>query len=246
MMLTGIDNEIEMLKKKNRKNLSFAILAVIIVLVLSAILFTIFFTISRNQKDSYEKTIAELQATVKNLENQVARYIIDNGEVRMDVIEAKIQDIGELATIEYLYTDAGKFEDANKIFNVKVAFTTKSFIAKWDGVIKAGIDVDDVVVDIDKSDKLINIVLPKAKILSHEINSDSVETLDQKDGLFNPVKVEDVRTFDAISKEAMEERAIENGILEKATDNAQEIIEKLVYTEPVKNAGYRIDFQIEN
>ena len=51
--------------------------------------------------------------------------------------------------------------------------------------------------------------MPKARILSHQIDKDSIETLDQKDGLFNPVKVEDVRTFDSVSQDAMEERAID-------------------------------------
>lgn len=51
--------------------------------------------------------------------------------------------------------------------------------------------------------------MPKARILSHQIDKDSIETLDQKDGLFNPVKVEDVRNFDSVSQDAMEERAIE-------------------------------------
>ena len=55
--------------------------------------------------------------------------------------------------------------------------------------------------------------MPNAEILSHEIDNNSIETLDEKDGLFNPVKVEDVRQFDTVSKDAMEDRAIENGIL---------------------------------
>ena len=56
------------------------------------------------------------------------------------------------------------------------------------------------------------------------IDNSSIETLDEKDGLFNPVKVEDVRTFDTVSKNAMAERAIENGILDKAFENAKEIM----------------------
>ena len=65
--------------------------------------------------------------------------------------------------------------------------------------------------------------MPNAEILSHEIDNNSIETLDEKDGLFNPVKVEDVRQFDTVSKDAMEDRAIENGILDKALKNAEDI-----------------------
>ena len=49
--------------------------------------------------------------------------------------------------------------------------------------------------------------MPNAEILSHEIDNNSIETLDEKDGLFHPVKVGDIRQFDAVSKAAMEDRA---------------------------------------
>ena len=86
--------------------------------------------------------------------------------------------------------------------------------------------------------------MPKAEILSHEIIEDSIETLDEKDGLFNSVTVEDVRNFDAISKEAMEVRAIENGLLDKAFNNAKAIIEQLVNNDVVQEQGYKIRFEV--
>ena len=129
-----------------------------------------------------------------------------------------------------------------QLFGKNIPFTTKSFIAKWDGVIKAGVDITKVSAEIDNSKKEILVYIPKVEILSHEIDNDSIETLDQKDGLFNPVKVEDVRAFDKVSKEAMEQRAIENGILEKAYDNAKEIIEKLVSNNVVKELQYVVVF----
>ena len=142
---------------------------------------------------------------------------------------------------------AGKFEDPKQLFGINVPFTTKSFIAKWEGVIKAGIKADKILVEVNNTKKEIVIHIPEAEILSHEIDNDSIETLDEKNGLFNPVKVEDVREFDAISKETMENRAIENGLLDKAYENAETIIEKLVNNEIVQEQGYKIIFnKIEN
>lgn len=86
--------------------------------------------------------------------------------------------------------------------------------------------------------------MPNAEILSHEIDNNSIETLDEKDGLFNPVKVEDVRQFDTVSKDAMKDRAIENGILDKALKNAEDIIEKLVNSDVVQEQGYTIKFEV--
>lgn len=82
------------------------------------------------------------------------------------------------------------------------------------------------------------------KFFPHEIDNNSIETLDEKDGLFNPVKVEDVRQFDTVSKDAMEDRAIENGILDKALKNAEDIIKKLVNNDAVQEQEYTIKFEV--
>ena len=84
---------------------------------------------------------------------------------------------------------------------------------------------------------------PQAKILSHEISEESIETLDEKNGFFNSIKIDDVRAFDTVSKEAMEQRAIENGILDKAYENAKAIIHKLVATGIPEEVEYTITFQ---
>lgn len=218
--------------------------AIIIVLFIIAIggLFLKGYT---SAKERYESIIAELEEEIKRLSDPIAVYDEVSREVDIRLINSEIQNIGELATIDYLYTDAGKFEDPKQIFGKNIPFTTKSFIAKWDGVIKAGVDITKVSAEIDNSKKEILIHIPNAEILSHEIDDNSIETLDQKDGLFNPVKVEDVRAFDKVSKDAMEQRAIESGILEKAFENAKDIIEKLVNTDVVKELQYTITFVSE-
>ena len=222
------------------KLIKWGIIAVVLIVALVAI----FFKGYSNATSKYEAIIEELETEIDRLSNPVAIYDEATKEVSISLIESKIRDIGELATIEYLYTDAGKFENPKQVFGLNVPFTTKSFIAKWDGIIKAGVQIDEIIVEINDVQKEIVVHMPKAEILSHEIDSDSIETLDEKDGLFNPVKVEDVRAFDAISKDAMKNRAIENGILDKAFENAKEIIETLVNNDVVQEQGYTIKFEV--
>ena len=194
----------------------------------------------------YKDTIRELEEEVDRLSEPVAVYEEASKEVDIRVINAKIQNIGELATVEYLYTDAGKFEDPAEVFGriIPFSFTTTSFIAKWDGSIKAGIDISQVTAEVNKEAKLIIVYIPKAEILSHEIKDESIETLDEKNGLFNKIRVEDIRNFDMISKEAMEQRAIENGILDMAYHNAKEIIYRLINTGVVEEEGYTVTFKV--
>lgn len=233
-------NEVIVLNKYKRKLIKLAIIAGVMIVVL----LIIFFKGYSNATEKYEIIVKELQDKIDNLSDPTVKYTLATKEVTIDLIKSEIQDIGEIATIEYLYTDAGKFENPKQLFGINVPFTTKSFIAKWDGIIKAGVQVDKIIVEINDANKEIIVHMPKSVILSHEIKKESIETLDEKDGLFNPVKVDDVREFDKVSKEAMEERAIENGILDKASENAKEIIEKLVNNDVVQEQEYTIKFKI--
>ena len=226
-------------KKVVKRRLIWGVIAVIVIVVVA----TIFFKGYSSAKEKYEDTITQLEAEVDRLSDPIAVYEEASREIDINVVNVEIQEIGELATLEYLYTDAGKFEDPKQLFGKDVPFTTKSFIAKWDGIIKAGVDISQVTAEVDSNSKEVVVHIPKAEILSHEIDSESVETLDQKNGLFNPVSVEDVREFDEKSKEKMEERAIENGILDKAFENAESIIEKLI--DPmIQEFEYTVRFEV--
>ncbi|MBR3973560.1 MAG: DUF4230 domain-containing protein [Oscillospiraceae bacterium] len=221
------------------------IIALIVFIAILLIVLTLFITGYRTATKKYNAIIAELEDELNRLSDPIIVYDEASREVNIALIEYEIANIGELATIEYLYTDAGKFEDPIEFFghDIKLGLTTKSFIAKWDGIIKAGIDLEKVTVAVNEGKKEITIYLPNATILSHEIDENSIETFDEKDGLFNPLKVDDIRTFDAVTKNAMEKRAIESGILEKATDNAKDIIAKLVLTDVLERLGYSLSFE---
>lgn len=214
-----------------------------IFLIIAAVLAVFIFSRGyQSAAKKYEDKIQKLEEEVARLSDSAAVYEEVTKEIDIRAIEAEIREIGELATIEYLYTDAGKFEDPAKLFgkNLPFSFTTKSFIAKWDGSIKAGVDVSKIQPEIKKETKEIIIHIPKAEILSHEIYDESIETLNEKNGLFNKLNVDDVRTFDIVSKDSMEQKVIDNGILDKAFDNAKEIICRLINTDIVNELEYTV------
>ena len=227
--------------KKKRGVTFFKKRNVIIVAIVVIVVLAIFGYVKNTKKEN-----RELKEELERLSDPVVVYEEATREVDISVINTDIQNIGELATVEYLYTDAGKYEDAAELFGkeIPLAITTKSFIAKWDGSIKVGVDISKVIAEADKGKKEIIVHIPEAEILSHEIDEESIETLDEKNGLFNKIKIEDIREFDAVSKENMEKRAIENGILEKAFENAKEIIYKLINTDLVEELEYTITFEV--
>lgn len=190
-------------------------------------------------------------ARIKKLSDEIDNLIDNpivvnpvNPTITLDIINAELKGIGELATMEYMYTNAAKFSDAKKLIKWDIPFTEKNFILKWDGVIKAGIEVDQITTDLNKSTGVLIVRIPKAKILSHDPDRESAEVLDEKDGLFNPVKLDDQLKFDAAIEKEMEARAIENGLLEKAQENAETVITSLLNSIPDFAENYSIIFDV--
>ena len=171
--------------------------------------------------------------------------------IDLQTLHAKIESISELATVQYLFTDAAKFSDSRHLLNLTVPLTEKSFILKWDGTIKAGVDLKKVQLrlreptsDDENAPKEIIVTMPPAKILSYEVDEDSVEILNESGNIFNPITVSDKVAFDTAAKKSMEDRAVENGFLEKAQKNAQEILTQLILFNPEIEKNYTVKFVI--
>ncbi len=141
-----------------------------------------------------------------------------------DLLGAQLRDLQELATVAYFYTNMGRFENQVDFYGWKVPFTTKSFIVSYDGVIKAGVDLGNVSVDVDEATKSVTVTLPESRILSHEIPEDSLEIFDESDNLFNHITIEDYAGFTKDQKEKMEQRAIDSGLLTSANEKAHDAV----------------------
>ena len=150
----------------------------------------------------------------------------ENTQIDAVVLQNQLTEIRELATVTYAYTNMAQFESSSDFYGVKVPFTTKSFILTYDGTIKAGVDLDGAAVDI--SGTTVTVTLPEARILSQEIDEDSVEVFDEKTSIFNPFTVEDFTSFQADQKAAMEERALSRGLLEEARSKAVSSVKQLL------------------
>ena len=109
-------------------------------------------------------------------------------------------------------------------------------------VIKAGIPLDQVSVQIQEGEKRILVSVPAAQILSYQIDTDSVEVLDEQNSLFNSISVDDKIQLDVATEQAMKDRAIESGLLEKAQQNAQDLLTRLICSYPQVRDKYTISF----
>ena len=135
------------------------------------------------------------------------------------MLRSQLTEISELAVVNYHYTNMAQFENGSDFYGVRLPFTTKRFILTYDGEIKAGIDLEKALVEVGEGG--VTVRLPEAEILSHEMDEGSVEIFDEKASIFNPFTVEDFAAFQAEQKDAMEQKALESGLLEEAATKAE-------------------------
>ena len=145
-----------------------------------------------------------------------------------DLLGEHLRSAQELVTVAYYYTSMGRFENQVDFYGWKVPFTAKSFIVSYDGVIKAGVDLSQVQVEVDEIRQAVTVRLPASRILSHEIPEDSIEVFDESDNLFNRITIEDYTGFTLDQKKAMEQRAEDNGLLTSAEEKAREAVDTLL------------------
>ena len=143
-----------------------------------------------------------------------------------DLLSQQIQNISELAVVEYNYTNMGKFENQATFYGWKVPFTTKSFIISYDGKIKVGIDMS--LVEVKIKGKNISVSVPEAKILSHEIDEKSIEIFDETKNIFNQISITDYNQFAIDQKDKMETNVKEKGIIKESQEKTEKVITSFI------------------
>ena len=147
-----------------------------------------------------------------------------------DLISQQLLAVSDLATVEYRYTNMGKFENQIDFYGWKVPLTEKSFIVSYDGAIRAGIEVKGIEIEVEGD--AVTVIVPRAKILTHEIFDDSLQIFDETQFIFNPLQISDYTGFTADQRGKIEQRALENGLLDEAQTKAEEVVRSLLSLMP--------------
>lgn len=164
-------------------------------------------------------------------------------EMEAVVVDSQVLSAGELITAKYMYTDLGQYENSKMFYGTKIPFTTSKFMLSYDGVIQAGIDLQQVAVKADGLTKTVKVKVPEAAILGHTMDEESVKIFDEKSSLFNKISLQDYSEFFADQKKAIEEKAVGKGLLEEAEANA--VVQLKVLLEPVVRGAGGEDWSVE-
>lgn len=180
--------------------------------------------------------------------NENDGIIQDDIAVLNETISSGLKEMGELITAEYYFSSSETVQDVKVLdlsslgidFKTNIPLTSNSFTYSYDGEIMAGIDFKGIEVNVDKENNVIKIKLPEAKIISSSVDPDSYQFYEIKNNILNPISPENYAVSFADLIHSEEEKAIDKGLLNKATNNAKTIISNFVksYVE-----GYKIEIE---
>jgi hypothetical protein len=143
-----------------------------------------------------------------------------------------IQRLNELATVKYTTQVLVTEEENNQIFRQPLpeVLTGEKVLLVAVGEVEAGVDLDELEPeDVRVTGDTVYLDLPAARILDSSLDEDKTRLYDRDRGVFkirgDDDLIEEARR-DAVDK--MVEAARENGILDKAQNNAETSISTLV------------------
>lgn len=114
-------------------------------------------------------------------------------KITSTALTQQLQEVNDLAVMEYNYTKVGKFENSLTLNGWNIPLTKKSFLLTYAGQLKAGVRMDQAEVDV--KGKTITVLLPEVEILSNIIDEKSIEVYDETKNIFNPISIEDYTAF---------------------------------------------------
>lgn len=143
----------------------------------------------------------------------------------------RVVPIQELALVKHNYSGVIGYKDFLKIMKINVPLTEKSFLLKYNGYIKAGVDFENMKVEVTGND--VHISLPRAKILETVIDEKSIRVYNESMNAFNPLTIGDYNKAIMKEKDNMIANALSQGILKDATKQAE-----VVLTSIMKDMGF--------
>lgn len=151
-----------------------------------------------------------------------------------------IEKVAELSTSKYSYSNIVTITKDKSFKNIKIPFTEKSFIIKYNGIVKGGVNLKDITVTNNTKDS-ITININKWGIIEHYIDEENIYVYDVKNALFNKVEVNEVIKELSNSKKEYEKKVTDEGFLNEVKVSIKKNLES-----NLKNLGYKevvIDFK---
>ena len=144
-----------------------------------------------------------------------------------------ITKVIELNTVKYNYSNVITVQKDKSFKNIKIPFTNKSFIIKYNGIIKGGIESQDINI-VKNTGNEISIEIDQCRILDHYIDDENIYVYDASNSIFNKLEAQEVLDELNTSKKEYEQKIINEGFMEEIKN-----ITKISLVNMLENIGYQ-------
>lgn len=155
---------------------------------------------------------------------------LKKSSVQTESIREEVKKISKYSAYEVNYTTILHFSDKNEIekLGLEIPLTGNRFIATVEGKMNIGINGELVELaeetDAEGNVTVINLKVPHSEIQDNYTIQDTLTIINEKSGIFNPVKAED---YNALLVKATEEEAIKvsnSDVLQKSDESIQYLL----------------------
>ena len=168
--------------------------------------------------------------------------------IRTSAYLEQMKDLSTLATSQAYIKVILEKED-NELFGKEISTnipgTKRKILLVVPGTVTAGVDLSHInsnQIEINEEGKTIDLTIPKAAFLQDpSVDFDQVETYSISGIFRSDVKWEEAYELMDEAKETIEQEAIEQGILEKAEENAEKTIKEFY-----EQLGYSVNLNYES
>lgn len=166
-------------------------------------------------------------------------YFISNKYKKESIYKDNIKVINtlsqvlDISTVKYNYSNIVEIKKDKSISNIKIPFTEKSFIIKYNGIINGGVKPEDIEVVSNTGDEIL-IDIKKCQILDHYIDDENIYVYDIKNSIFNKLDIQEALDEISNCKKEYEEKIISEGFMEEIQKNTKISIENIL-----KGIGYK-------
>ena len=163
----------------------------------------------------------------------------DEEEVTEDYLGTKLSKVGELTTVKLNYTGFLQYQDKGiPIFN------RSDFIMTYEANARVGIDLEKVEIEVDNTNKMVSLTIPKAEIQDVKIDTSEIKYYDSDFAWFNVDEKEDGNKALELAEKNAQEELGKMGVLESADEQALTLIKGLLQN--AVPADYEFKGQLKN
>ena len=225
-----------------KKKIKILTAAIALVVVLIVVLIVVHAVRGKNKSDALPPVTPRPSAEVVVREKEVEKIVTVEKEITAEMVQESLHDAGVLITEEYYFTEVVSYSSIKKLWNIDLGITESSYLASYDGVVTAGVDLTKATVEKDEDEKLVTVMLPASAIQNVDIDPESFVLYSEKAGLGNRLSVEDFNNSLVELEQTAREKAVDRGVLERADKNARTLVGGIIAT-LVDTEEYRVAFK---